>query len=149
MKILILCTGNSCRSQMAEGFLSNKLKSNNNFEVLSAGSDPAKEVNPVAIKVMAEKGIDISKNYPKNVNKFIDTDINVLITVCGSARDKCPVLNINCIKHHWGFEDPSDKKGELDEVIGYYRNIRDLIAYHFESYAQALLDYNKITLNKN
>ncbi len=129
MKILILCTGNSCRSQMAEGFLK---KFNSDMYVVSAGTEPSSDVNSTAIKVMAEKGIDISGEKPKNVSKFINDSFDYVITVCDDANETCPVF-LGEVKHrlHIGFEDPAKFVGSEDEVLTGFRRIRDEIEEEF------------------
>jgi arsenate reductase len=129
MKILILCTGNSCRSQMAQGFL---LSFSSRLEVFSAGTYPASEVNPKAIKVMAEAGIDISGHSPISVDHFINDSWDYVITVCDNARETCPVFTGNVKSRlHIGFEDPSEIKGTDDFITDEFRRIRDLIKYEF------------------
>ncbi len=125
MKILILCTGNSCRSQMAQGFLQSFDK---NIEVYSAGTVPAKQVNQTAIKVMAEAGVDISSHYPKLVEKYINDAWDYVITVCDDANETCPVF-MGKVKHrfHMGFEDPSHAKGTDEFVLGEFYRVRDQI----------------------
>ncbi|MBP7497956.1 MAG: arsenate reductase ArsC [Bacteroidales bacterium] len=132
MKILILCTGNSCRSQMVEGFLKSF---NNKLEVYSAGTEPAKKVNPIAIKVMQEAGIDISNNKPKNVSEFLRHDFDYVITVCGGANESCPTFT-GKVKHrlHIGFDDPSEAKGTEEEIIKEFKNIRDQIKAKFHQF---------------
>lgn len=129
MKVLVLCTGNSCRSQMAQGFLKSF---NPDWEVLSAGTRPAERVNKYAIKVMAEKGIDITGEHPKLVDQFINDEFDYVITVCDGAREVCPVF-IGKVKHriHIGFEDPADSVGSDEEVTPEYRRIRDEIQDRF------------------
>ena len=118
IKILILCTGNSCRSQMAEGFL----KQYEVFKVQSAGTKPAAEVAPLAIEVMQESGIDISQQQPKLVDKFLNDSFDYVITVCDDARESCPVF-LGKVKQrlHIGFEDPAGKE------IAVFRKVRDEI----------------------
>ncbi len=133
--ILILCTGNSCRSQMAEGFLKSF---DNELEVYSAGTKPSKEVHPKAVEVMAEIGIDLSDNFPKNVSKFIEKNFDFVITVCDNAQESCPVFGGNVKKQlHLGFEDPADATGTEDEILEEFRKIRDEIKEEFT------LFYNK------
>ena len=129
MKILILCTGNSCRSQMAQGFLQSFNKKN---EIYSAGTFPASRVNPNAIKVMAEAGIDISKNLPENVRKYLNVEWDYVITVCDDANETCPVFS-GKVKHriHMGFEDPSHAIGSEKFVMNEFRRIRDEIKTQF------------------
>ena len=128
-KILILCTGNSCRSQMAEGFL----KSFDSYlEVYSAGTNPSNQVHPKAILVMKEVGIDLSKNYPKIVDQFLDESFNYVITVCDNAKETCPVFVGKVGKQlHIGFEDPADAKGTEEEILSEFRRIRDEIKNDF------------------
>lgn len=132
MKILILCTGNSCRSQMAEGFLTSFDKM---FEVYSAGTKPENKVNSIAIEVMKEVGIDISDNVPHDVNMYINQSFDFVITVCDNAKESCPVFigDVKRIKHI-GFEDPAVAKGSHDEVILTYRRIRDEIKEKFQEF---------------
>jgi arsenate reductase (thioredoxin) len=130
MKILILCTGNSCRSQMAQGFLQSFDK---NLEVHSAGTNPAYSVNSKAVQVMREAGIDISRQYPKNVNEYIHDEWDYVITVCDSANETCPVFS-GKVKHrlHMGFDDPSHITGTEEFILSEFRRIRDemKIAFH-------------------
>ena len=129
MRILILCTGNSCRSQMAEGFLKSFDAS---LEVYSAGTEPSGRVHPNAVHVMAEEGIDISSGYPKNVDQFLDLSFNYVITVCDNAREICPVF-LGKVEHrlHIGFDDPAEAKGTNDEVLIEFRRVRDEIKREF------------------
>ena len=132
MKILILCTGNSCRSQMAEGIIKSF---DSKFEVYSAGTKPAKEVSPVAVKVMQEIGIDISKNYPKNADEFINQDFDYVITVCDNAKEICPVFTGDVkFNIHIGFDDPYEATGTEDEILLEYRRIRDEIIIEFKQF---------------
>jgi len=128
-KILILCTGNSCRSQMAEGFLKSFDK---NLTVYSAGTNPSNRVNPNAIKVMNEAGINISNNFPKSDDQFINDSFDYVITVCDNAKETCPVF-IGKVKHHLhlGFEDPADAIGTEDEILSVFRKVRDEIKNNF------------------
>lgn len=131
-KILILCTGNSCRSQMAEGFLKSI---DPELDVYSAGTNPANRVNPYAIKVMMEKGIDISGNTPRNVSDFLNDSFDYVITVCDQAKENCPVFLGNVLHQiHAGYEDPADAKGTEDEVLPIYRNVRDQIFEGFRTF---------------
>ena len=125
MKILIICTGNSCRSQMAHGLLQSFKK---DWEVCSAGTKPEKQVNPNAIKVMAEEGIDISHHVPKSVNVYLGESWDYVITVCGGANESCPVF-AGKVKHriHIGFDDPANAQGEPDHVLGVYRQTKNEI----------------------
>ncbi len=128
-RILILCTGNSCRSQIAEGFLKSFY---NRLEVFSAGTNPASQVHPKAIQVMSEIGIDLSKNYPKNVNLYLDDSFDYVITVCGNAKETCPIFIGKVGKQlHIGFEDPADATGTEEEILSEFRRIRDQIKKDF------------------
>ena len=128
-RILILCTGNSCRSQMAEGFLKSF---NNNLEVHSAGTEPSDKVHPLAGEVMDEVGIDISQNYPKNVDRFLDIAFNYVITVCDNARETCPVFTGKVDNNlHIGFDDPAEATGSEEEIISVFRRVRDEIKKDF------------------
>lgn len=128
-RILILCTGNSCRSQMAEGFLKSFDK---NLEVFSAGTNPAGKVNPFAVKAMKEIGIDISKGIAENVDKYLNQSFDYVITVCDNAKESCPVF-IGKVKHqlHIGFDDPADAVGTEEEIMPVYRRVRDEIKKDF------------------
>ena len=129
MKILILCTGNSCRSQMAQGFLQSF---DNKITVCSAGTEPARQVNQKAVQVMKEVGIDISKNSPKSVDEFLNDQWDYVITVCDDANETCPVF-IGKVKHrlHIGFEDPSHATGSEDFIMSEFRRIRDDLEEEF------------------
>ncbi|NQW36562.1 MAG: arsenate reductase ArsC [Flavobacteriales bacterium] len=135
MKILILCTGNSCRSQMAEGFLKSFDK---NLEVYSAGTKPTSKVHPKAIKVMAEIGIDLSENKPKSVDLFLNQPFDYVITVCGGAKESCPMFT-GIVKNqiHIGFEDPADATGTDEEITKEFRKIRDEIKRDFFKFYQS------------
>ena len=132
MKILILCTGNSCRSQMAEGYLKSF---NSRLMVCSAGTKPADRVQKQSIKVMSEDGIDISQNVPKLVDKYLKDEWDYVITVCDNAKEICPVF-FGIVKHqiHIGFEDPYDATGTEDEILNEYRRIRDQIKKKFYTF---------------
>jgi len=129
MKILIVCTGNSCRSQMAEYFLKSF---DPTLEVYSAGSKPEKRVNQRTIAVMNEVGIDLSKSKPKHVDIFTTETFDYVITVCGNARESCPVF-YGVVKNrlHMGFEDPAIATGADKEVMAIYRTVRDQIKDQF------------------
>lgn len=127
--ILILCTGNSCRSQMAEGFLKSF---DTELIVNSAGTKPSGQVHPNAILVMKEVGIDLSKNYPKNADQFINESIDYVITVCDNAKESCPVFIGKVGKQlHIGFEDPAEVTGTDEEILIEFRRIRDEIKRDF------------------
>ena len=134
MKILILCTGNSCRSQMAHGFLKSFDK---NIEVFSAGTKPANAVNPNSVIVMSELGIDISTHKPMNVNSYINQEWDYVITVCDNAKEICPLFT-GKVKNrlHIGFEDPYDAIGTKEEILDFYRKIRNEIMDEFNTFYQ-------------
>ncbi|MHA1231835.1 MAG: arsenate reductase ArsC [Candidatus Helarchaeota archaeon] len=123
-KVLFICTHNSARSQMAEGLL--KHFHGDRYDVYSAGTDPTK-VNPYAIKVMEEIGIDISKNYSKNIDKFLNDDFEFIITVCDRANEFCPFFPGGKKRLHKSFEDPSEFEGSNQEKLDVFRQIRDEI----------------------
>ena len=129
MNVLILCTGNSCRSQMAQGFLQSF---DPELTVCSAGTEPAKQINAKAAVVMKEVGVDISSHFPKLVDQYINEEWDYVITVCDRANETCPMFS-GKVKHrlHLGFEDPSHATGS-DEFIGSeFRRISDLIKKRF------------------
>lgn len=123
-RVLFLCTGNSCRSQMAEAFL--KSLAGDRFEVMSAGTDPV-PVNPDAIRVMAEKGMDISRQESKGVKPFLGLGFPYLITVCDQANERCPIFPGVINRLHWSFEDPARLKGSDEERLRLFRRVRDEI----------------------
>lgn len=135
-RILILCTGNSCRSQMAEGILKHL---DPRLEVFSAGTNPADQVHPLAVRVMKEIGIDISNAYPKNVDHFLNTSFDYVITVCDHAKETCPVF-MGSVKHrlHMGFEDPAEARGTETEVLAVFRKVRDEIQETFTRWYREL-----------
>lgn len=134
--LLILCTGNSCRSHLAEGIL--RVAVEDIIEVASAGSVPAGFVHPVAVEVMAEIGIDISGHNSKHLNEFLERDVHTVITVCGNADQACPVFPTQSEKHHWPFEDPAKAEGSEEEIRVAFRRVRDEIREKFEAYAREL-----------
>ncbi|MBK1875559.1 arsenate reductase ArsC [Pelagicoccus mobilis] len=135
-KILILCTGNSCRSHMAEGILRNAL--GEGYEVHSAGAKPAGYVHPQAIEVMTELGIDMSGHSSKHLDQFLEAGIDTVITVCGNADQACPTFPGLVNRYHWGFEDPPHAQREGEELVDAFRRIRDEIKLVFEAYASGL-----------
>ena len=136
--ILVLCTGNSCRSHLAEGFLRRAL--GDTAIVASAGSKPAGYVHPLAIKVMAEEGIDISQHTSKHLNEFLDRDVETVITVCCNADQACPMFPGQLNRHHWGFVDPAHATGTEEEQLAVFRTVRDQIRMVFEAYAAGRRD---------
>ncbi|HEY3251917.1 MAG TPA: arsenate reductase ArsC [Ignavibacteria bacterium] len=136
-RILIICTGNSCRSQIAEGFLKSF---DRKLQVFSAGTHPENKVNPYAVRVMREKGIDISTQYPKSVNNFTHDSFDFVITVCDNAKESCPVFVGNVKKRlHVGFEDPALAKGTDEEKLMIYRKTRDDIERKFMKFYNGLI----------
>ena len=129
MKILIICTGNSCRSQMAQGFLQSFDK---RLHVFSAGTEPATRVNPTAKKVMNEAGVNISHHTPKNVSLYLNEEWDYVITVCDDANETCPVFP-GKVRHrlHLGFEDPSLVKGSYMEIMTAFYDVRNEIRDEF------------------
>lgn len=132
MKILILCTGNSCRSQMAHGFVQ---ALDSSWDVHSAGTKPAPRVNPKAVEVMAEAGIDISGHTPKNVEIYLHDSWDYVITVCGGANESCPAFVGKVGKRlHIGFDDPSDAVGTDEYIMSEFRRVRDEIKQRFTEF---------------
>lgn len=132
MKILILCTGNSCRSQIAEGFLQSF---DSDLTVCSAGTEPSEKVNDKAVAVMNEVGIDISSAYPKSVNQYLGEEWDYVITVCGGANENCPMFTGH-VKHrlHIGFDDPAAITGDEEFVMNEFRRIRNEIKNGFYAF---------------
>lgn len=137
-KVLILCTGNSCRSHMAEGIL--RHAAGDLFEVYSAGSQPAGYVHPLAIEALREIGIDISGHTSKHLDVFLDSGIDIVITVCDHAAEACPVFPGMVATHHWPFEDPPKAARPGETELDAFRRIRDEIRRTFESYAAGYRD---------
>lgn len=124
-RVLILCTGNSARSQMAEGLL--RHGAGDRFEVFSAGTDPS-QVRPEAIAVMEELGIDISRHRSKSVDEFAGQEFDYVITVCDNAKESCPVFPGRAERIHWSFDDPATVQGSEEERKAVFRRVRDEIA---------------------
>lgn len=141
--VLILCTGNSCRSQMAEGFL--KAVAGDLLDVQSAGSKPAGYVHPMAIRVMKEIGIDISQNQSKHLDQFMANGVETIITVCGNADQACPAFPGKVNRHHFGFQDPAHAQGSEEQVLTAFRRVRDEIRSVFEAYGAGRRDASKST----
>ena len=139
--ILILCTGNSCRSHLAEGIL--RAVAKDRFRVASAGSKPAGYVHPLAIKALAEIGIDISTHTSKHMNEFLNQPVETVITVCGNADQACPLFPGQVNRHHWPFDDPAHATGTDDQKLAVFRRVRDEIRRVFEAYAAGRLDVTK------
>ncbi|HVN75335.1 MAG TPA: arsenate reductase ArsC [Thermoanaerobaculaceae bacterium] len=122
-RVLILCTGNSCRSQMAEGWVRHDL--GDRWEVASAGTHPASIVHPLAVQVMREAGVDIGGQRPKHVDTVASERWDLVVTVCDSAREECPVFPAAAEQIHVGFPDPIQQLGTLEERTAAYRDVRD------------------------
>jgi arsenate reductase len=136
--VLILCTGNSCRSHMAEGFL--HAAAGELVNVQSAGSNPTGYVHPLAIKVMAEVGIDISNHRSKHLKEFLGQPVHTVITVCGNLDQACPIFPGQMNRHHWPFDDPAKATGAEEEILMRFRRVRDEMRCAFEAYAAGLRD---------
>ena len=121
-KILVLCTGNSCRSQMAHGFL----EAFTDYQIFSAGTKP-EPVNKYASEVMKELNIDISTNSSNHIDEYVDQEITLVLTVCDNAKEICPVFPVKTNFIHFSFDDPADAIGTYEEKIVVYRKIRDQI----------------------
>jgi len=134
--ILILCTGNSCRSHLAEGIL--RAAAGDLIEVASAGSKPAGYVHPKSIEVMKEIGIDLSGHHSKHLEEFLNRPVDTVITVCGNADQACPIFPGQLHRYHWGFDDPAHATGSEEKVLKEFRRVRDQIRLVFEAYAAGL-----------
>ena len=132
-RVLFLCTGNSCRSQMAEGFL--RGFAGHEFDVESAGVNPTR-INPMAVQVMAEAAIDISAQYSKAVDEISGKKFDYVITVCDRAREVCPIFPGEVTSVHWSFEDPAEATGSEEERISVFRRVRDEIAENVRAFVE-------------
>ena len=137
-KVLILCTGNSCRSHMAEGIL--RHVAGDLFTIYSAGAKPAGYVHPTAVTVLNEIGIDISHHKSKHLDHFLDAGIDTVITVCDNANEACPVFPGSVSRHHWSFDDPPKAARPGESELDAFRRIRDEIRKVFEAYAAGFRD---------
>ena len=135
-KILVLCTGNSCRSQIAEGYL--RRFSGDKAVVYSAGVE-THGVNPKAIKIMAEDGIDISDHTSNNIDEYTKIDFDIVITVCDNAKERCPYFPTNAKKFHHNFPDPAKAIGSDEEVKAEFRAVREMIKEYCEDFVKANL----------
>ncbi len=133
MRVLILCTGNSARSQMAEGLL--RHDAGNVYEVFSAGTKPS-QVRPEAITVMSEVGIDISAHRSKSVDEFAGQDFDYVITVCDNAKQSCPFFPAKTKRVHWSIEDPAAVQGSEEETLTAFRRARDELRARLRAFAQ-------------
>jgi arsenate reductase len=138
--ILVLCTGNSCRSQMAEGYL--KHFAEHKATIYSAGIE-THGVNPTAIKVMAEDGIDISNQTSNNVNEYLEVDFDLILTVCNNAEENCPYFPSKALRFHYNFPDPSKSTGTEEEILKEFREVRDQIKAYTERFLRVHLHSNK------
>lgn len=136
--VLILCTGNSCRSHLAEGVL--RAVAGDFLNVASAGSKPAGYVHPLAVRAMAEIGIDLSAHRSKHMNDFLGQNVETVITVCGNADQACPVFPGQVNRHHWPFDDPAHASGTDEEKMAVFRRVRDEIRAVFTAYADGRRD---------
>ena len=127
--VLILCTGNSARSQMAEGYL--RHGAGGEFEALSAGVE-AKGLNPLAVEAMREIGIDISRQTSKSVEQFLGQEIAYVVTVCNNAKQRCPIFPSTHKSLHWSLPDPAEATGSHEEKLAVFRRVRDEIAERIE-----------------
>lgn len=130
-KILVLCTGNSCRSQIAEGYLRNF--AGEKASVYSAGVE-THGVNPKAISVMAEDGIDISSHTSNNIDEYKDIDFDFVITVCDNAKERCPYFPTNAKKFHQNFPDPGKATGSEKQITEQFRTVREMIKVYSENF---------------
>ena len=135
-KVLILCTGNSCRSQMAEGYL--KKFSGNGAEVFSAGIE-AHGMNKNAVKVMMEDGIDITGQFSKRISDLPQHDFEIVLTVCDNANERCPVFPFKAEKYHYDFPDPAKASGTEDEILNEFRKVRDQIKQYMKTFVDNIL----------
>lgn len=140
--VLILCTGNSCRSHLAEGIL--RAVAGDILDVQSAGSKPAGFVHPLAIACLKEIGIDISAHRSKSMTEFMDKKVETVITVCGNADQACPIFPGQVNRHHWPFDDPAHATGTDEEKLAVFRRVRDEIRRTFTAYAEGRRDQAKI-----
>jgi arsenate reductase (thioredoxin) len=136
--VLILCTGNSCRSHLAEGIL--RHAAGDILNVQSAGSKPAGFVHPLAIRVMQEIGIDISAHRSKPLTEFLAQEVHTVITVCGHADQACPLFPGQLNRHHWGFDDPAHAQGTEEEILAVFRRVRDDVQRIFIGYGAGRRD---------
>ena len=139
--VLILCTGNSCRSHLAEGIL--RAAAGDILDVQSAGSKPAGQVHPLAIQVMQEIGIDISAHRSKPLSEFLDRRVETVITVCGNADAACPIFPGQVNRHHWPIDDPAQATGTDEEKLAVFRRVRNEIRRAFGAYADGRHDQLK------
>jgi arsenate reductase (thioredoxin) len=143
LKVLFLCTGNSCRSQMAEGWT--RVLKGDFIDAYSAGVEP-RGMNPLAVKVMAEAGVDISKQWSKHVDELRGVVFDYVVTVCDQARESCPVFPVAAKKIHVGFDDPprlAQSAKDEDEALQHYRRVRDEIRQFVTGLPETLFSEQK------
>lgn len=134
--ILILCTGNSCRSQIAEGYL--RYFAQNKANIYSAGVE-THGVNPKAIAIMKEDGIDISEHTSNNIDEYRDIPFDFVITVCDNAKERCPFFPSNAVKLHYNFPDPAKAIGSEEEIMQQFRNVREEIKSYCKDFTNLYL----------
>jgi len=134
-RALVLCTGNSCRSQMAERLFSSI--SEGNWEAVSAGSNPSGYVHPKAVEVMLELGVDLSDGVSEHVDVYREHEFDLVVTVCDNAAESCPQFSGAKTRLHWPFEDPADATGSDAEILSCFRDVRDQIAQRITQYLQS------------
>jgi arsenate reductase len=134
-RVLFLCTGNSCRSHMAEGWL--RKLGGDNYEVLSAGSKPAGYVHPLAIAAMRDVGVDISSHQSKSLDVFSGQQFDYVITVCDRAREACPVFSGATAQLHWSFDDPAHAAGSDEQKMAVFRRVREEIKHRIQLFLAA------------
>jgi arsenate reductase len=132
INILILCTGNSCRSQIAHGYFEH-FTDGRKVKIYSAGVE-THGVNPRAIAVMKEDGIDISDHTSNNVDEYLNIDFDYVITVCDNAKERCPYFPTNAVRLHYNFPDPAKASGSETEIMEEFRTVRDLIKEYVASF---------------
>jgi arsenate reductase (thioredoxin) len=135
-KILVLCTGNSCRSQIAEGYL--KYFAGSKAEIFSAGVE-THGVNPLAIAIMNEDGIDVSQHTSNNMEEYRNINFDFVITVCDNAKERCPFFPSNAKKFHYNFPDPAKAKGTEEEILEEFRKVRQMIKEYCEKFVNVNL----------
>lgn len=133
MNILVLCTGNSCRSQMAEGYL--RHFAGKKATIFSAGIE-THGVNPRAVEIMKEDGIDISNHTSNHVDEYLEVDFDYVITVCDNAKEACPYFPTRAVKFHHNFPDPAKATGTEEEIMKEFREVRDLIKAYSKDFIQ-------------
>lgn len=132
--VLVLCTGNSCRSQIAEGYL--RYFGGDKINAYSAGIE-THGVNPRAIEIMKRDGIDISQHTSNNINEYLDVDFDYVITVCDNAKESCPYFPTKAVKLHYNFPDPAKAKGTEEEIMNEFERVRDMIKKYIGDFVEA------------